>query len=349
LSTKDSVPFELGQAKAHLRLPPGERQVEFSFTAPSFTMPESMRFKYQLQGLDKAWLEAGARRSILYSQLPPGRYRFQVAACNRSGVWNETGATLELTVEPYWWETTWFRVGGPLIAVGVLLLWIVLGLRRRQRRQLESLELQQATEKERMRIARDLHDELGAGLTQISLVNALMQKGAADPEKVRVTSNKVNEIMSDLVRSLDEIVWAVNPRNDTFDGLVTYLGRYAEEFLKVAGLRCRLDLPLNVPAWPVAAKVRHGLFLAFKETLNNAAKHSAASVVRVSVRTQDDGFELLIEDDGQGFKTEQGERAGRSGLVNIRSRLSEIGGSCVIESDIGKGTCVRFQMAKRAL
>jgi signal transduction histidine kinase len=341
--------FELGQAGAELRLPSGRRQVEFRFTAPAFMMPESIRFKYQLQGLDTEWIEAGAHRSALYSQLAPGRYRFRVIACNLDGVWNEQGASLDVTVPPFWWETVWFRVGGPLVAVGLVGCWLVLGLRRRYRHKLERMELQQATEKERMRISRDLHDDLGAGLTQISLVNALIQKGAADAEKVRGASSKVNEIMSGLVRSLDEIVWAVNPRNDTFDGLVTYLGRYAEEFLKVAGLRCRLDLPLDVPAWPVTAKVRHGLFLAFKETLNNAAKHSAASVVRISVRTQVDGFELLIEDDGQGFKTEQGERAGRSGLANIRNRLAEIGGSCVIESDIGKGTCVRFRMAERAL
>jgi signal transduction histidine kinase len=152
-----------------------------------------------------------------------------------------------------------------------------------------------------------------------------------------------------MTRVMDEIVWAVNPRNDTFDGLVTYLGRYAEEFLKVAGLRCRLDLPLDVPAWPVAAKVRHGLFLAFKEALNNVAKHAVASVVRMVVRTQNDGFELLIADDGKGFQTEQGEQAGRNGLANMRSRLTEIGGSCVIESELGKGTCIRFRMTKRGL
>ena len=349
LEAETFSPVELGQAGAALQLPLGRRQVEVYFTAPAFSMAESIRFKYRLQGLDKEWVEAGAHRSVLYSQLAPGHYTFQVIACNRDGVWNEQGASLDVTVPHFWWETVWFRVGGSLLAVGLVGCWLVLGLRRRYRHKLERMALQQATEKERVRISRDLHDDLGAGLTQISLVNALIQKGAADAEKVRVASSKVNEIMSGLVRSLDEIVWAVNPRNDTFDGLVTYLGRYAEEFLKVAGLRCRLDLPLDVPAWPVAAKVRHGLFLAFKETLNNASKHSAASVVRISVRTQGDGFELLIEDDGQGFKTEQGERAGRSGLANIRSRLAEIGGSCVIESDIGKGTCVRFRMAERAL
>jgi signal transduction histidine kinase len=241
------------------------------------------------------------------------------------------------------------------IMCGVLLVSLIFSGWRYvvwQRTQLALSRLEQTTarQQERSRIAKDIHDDIGASLTRILLHSkAARREMSGQPARLPERLEAIETTAVDMTRVMDEIVWAVNPRNDTFDGLVTYLGRYAEEFLKLAGLRCRLDLPLDMPAWSVEAKVRHGLFLAFKEALNNVAKHAAASTVRVSVRMVTDGFELSIEDDGKGFKVGSGERADRNGLDNMRSRLAEIGGACVIESEPGRGTCVRFRMAERLL
>ena len=161
-SSNSPAPLELSHDGAHLHLPPGQQQVEFDFTALTFTKPESIGFKFRLSGLEEDWVEAGTRRVATYAQVPPGRYRFQVIACNSDGVWNETGAALDLTAEPYWWETAWFRVAGPLTAAGLLSATILVVWRRRHRSQIERLEMQQATERERARIARDIHDDLGS-------------------------------------------------------------------------------------------------------------------------------------------------------------------------------------------
>jgi len=339
-SRKGPAPHELGRAQPHLRLPPGERQVEFSFTAPSFTMPESVGFKYRLQGVDNDWLEAGARRSVLYSQLAPGHYCFEVAACGRSGVWNKTSAAVELTVVPYWWEMAWFRVGGPLIAVGLLVGWFILDLRRRHRHQLERLELQEATEKERMRISRDLHDDLGAGLTQISLVNALMQTDAPEAEK-GAASSKVNELTLDLVRSLDEIVWAVRPQNDNLPSLVEYLANVGRGLCEDSAVRCWVSVLPTVPELEVSASVRHNLLMAFREAVNNVLKHAGATELHIRLRLEAGEFTVEIVDNGCGFDVAKGE-AKCSGLLHIRQRLTEVGGRCEMSSVSGQGTTVRL-------
>jgi signal transduction histidine kinase/ligand-binding sensor domain-containing protein len=340
---------------------PGHAQVGFRFTAPCFSAPKQVMFRTRLEGFDTEWSVPGTTRERFFQKLPPGQYRFRVAASSVTEDWREQAKPIDFMILPFFWQTGWFRFGVILFALGVTGFSSGALIRYRARRKLaaertralereRTLEREKALEQERSRIAKDIHDDIGASLTRILLQSkAARSEMSGQPTRLPERLEAIETTAVDMTRVMDEIVWAVNPRNDTFDGLVTYLGRYAEEFLKMAGLRCRLDLPLEVPAWPVAAKVRHGLFLAFKEALNNVAKHAATSVVRISVCTQEEGFELLIEDNGKGFKTEQGERAGRNGVANMRSRLAEIGGSCVLESEPGKGTRIYFRMTERAL
>jgi len=151
---------------------------------------------------------------------------------------------------------------------------------------------------------------------------------------------------------MDEIVWAVSPHHDTLDSLVNYLGKFAQDFLNVAGIRCRLVVPIQLPAWPLTAEVRHSLFLAFKEALHNVVKHAAATEVRVSLTLAKSGFSASIEDNGRGFDpasvgtaatTNDPLRiAGGNGLANMRKRIAGIGGECQVDSAPGKGTTVRF-------
>jgi signal transduction histidine kinase/ligand-binding sensor domain-containing protein len=332
--------LELSLSGGHLRLPPGRPQVTFDFTALSLTMSESIGFKYQLQGVDTDWGVAGSRRWASYTQLQPGHYQFKVTACNSDGTWNETVATVELTVEPYWWETVWFQVGGSLSAFGLLGGVVVFWLRRRYRHQLERLEQQQATEKERMRIARDLHDDLGAGLTQISLVTALTQEGAPDAERA-AASSKVNELALDLVRSLDEIVWAVRPQNDNLPSLVEYLANAGRGLCEGSDVRCWVSGLPTVPELEVCASVRHNLLMAFREAVNNVLKHAGATELRIRLHLEAGEFTVEIADNGCGFEVAKGE-AKCSGLLHIRQRLTEVGGRCEMNSVSGQGTTVRL-------
>ncbi len=172
------------------------------------------------------------------------------------------------------------------------------------------------------------------------------RRDLAEPERTAAMLSRIYATAREVTRSLDEIVWAVDPRHDTLDSLVDYMGRYAQDFLAAANVRCRLDLPVEVPAWPLTAETRHNLFLAFKEALNNAVKHAAASEVRISFGVRTDSFVLVVKDDGHGFdpalagSNDSCRLAGGNGLTNMKKRLTRIGGRCEITSKEGAGTSV---------
>lgn len=333
-----------------LRIGPGSKSFEFKFTGLSFVAPDKVRFRYRLDGLESEWTLPNTKRSAEYSFLRPGKYVFRVTACNNDGIWNPVGASVAFEVLPYFWQTWWFEGSALAAGAGVVGALVVLATRRRLRRQFEQLERQRALERERARIARDIHDDLGASLTRITLlsqsVRSEIESGqqAADLDQIYSTARE-------LTRAMDEIVWAVNPKHDTLDSLVTYLGRFAQNFLSTAGLRCRLEVPLLLPPWALTSEVRHNVFLAFKEALNNAVKHANATEVRVSLQLEPEGFVLLLSDNGRGFNgvathsvplPGAGRVAAGNGLLNMQKRLEEIGGRCEWDSALGEGTRVRL-------
>jgi signal transduction histidine kinase/ligand-binding sensor domain-containing protein len=338
-------------AGGSLRISPGRHRFEFRYTGLSFVAPEKVSFKYRLKGLERDWTDAGTKRTIIYSYIPPGSYGFQVEACNSDGIWNTNGATLAFTVQPFFWQTWWFYLAASLSAAALLsggALWFA---RRRMRRKLDRLERQRAIERERTRIARDIHDNLGANLTRISLLSQSAQGELHNPEQAAVQLNRIYDTTRELTRALDEIVWAVNPEHDTLDSLANYLGKFARNYLESLAIRCRLDLPVQLPPWPVTAEVRHNLFLAFKEALHNVVKHAAASEVSISLMTDARAFTLRVRDHGRGFvpelllresPREPGRSASGNGLRNMHRRLEKIGGRCEIRSAPGQGTEVQF-------
>lgn len=334
-----------------VRIPPGHQGFEFDYTGLSFVVPEKVVFKYRLQGLDKDWTYAGTKRTVIYNYIPPGNYRFQVTACNSDGVWNPAGATIAFSVRPYFWQTWWFDVLAALLSAALLSAGVIWIVRWRMRQKMDRLERQRAVEHERARIARDIHDNLGANLTRISLLSQSAQGELNNPVQAAVQLDRIYETTRELTRAMDEIVWAVNPEHDTLDSLVNYLGKFAQDYLGSLGIRCRLDLPMQLPQWLVTAEVRHHLFLAFKEAMHNVVKHAAASEVTVSLTTTTDSFSLIVRDNGRGFlRTEvpaqpfrdSSPSVSRNGLANMRKRLEKIGGICEIETAPGRGTEVKF-------
>ena len=320
------------------RLPPGHRKLEFEFTALSFIAPENTRFRHRLDGLDEAWVEGGTERSVSYSRLPAGDYRFRVTARNNVGVWNEQDVGLTFAVAAFYWQTWWFRlgVGGSVLAI---FGWSIRRFEKgKVRRRMETLERQHAVERERMRIARDLHDEMGANLTQIALLSELAQSDFGKPEQARGHLDEVFRTAQSLTRSLDGIVWAVNPANDTLEHFVAHLCTFAPGFLQSAGVRCRLDVPEELPAVPVPAGVRHHLHLSVKESLHNIAKHAQATEVWLRLRLAPDALTLILEDNGRGFQPAAEVAPGADGLENLRQRMREIGGTIEQRSGAGRGT-----------
>jgi signal transduction histidine kinase len=326
-----------------LVLPPGRHRLEFHYTGLSFVGPEKVRFKHRLEGLDQRWIDAGTRRTANYSYLPPGDYRFRVIACNNDGLWNEQGATFGFMVSPHFWQTVWFRllVGAAVIAASGACVWF--DTRRRMRRKLERTEQLRALEQERARIAKDIHDDLGSNLTLITMLSESARRQSGVPAPVSAALDQIRGTARELTRAMAEVVWAINPRHDTLDSLVNYLQKYGQDFLKSAGIRCRLDLPLQLPSGALTAEVRHNVFLAFKEILNNTAKHSRASEVQITLLLHLGGFTLTVRDDGRGFEAASSVRAG-NGLENMRQRLAQVRGRCEIESHPGEGTRVTLYL-----
>jgi signal transduction histidine kinase len=325
--------------------------IEFHYTGLNYDAPDRVRFRYRLDGLDTDWIEAGTRRAALYSSVPPGSYRFQVIACNGDGVWNETGASLKLRVLPHFWQTWWAIT---LAAVGLVALVgrvVVLVEKRKHQRQLRKLEQERALERERTRIARDLHDEMGAKLCRISFLSEGARLGDQSSEDLQDQISSISDASREVLQSLDEIVWAVDPQNDTLDQLASYIGQYVEEYFQKTGIKWEVDLPARPLQYPLSSHTRHDLFLAMREAFTNVLKHSGATRAKVCMTCENSTIEIVISDNGAGFDPVATEVGGDeasmnfgNGLRNMRQRMADIGGQCVVESALGRATTVRFRL-----
>jgi len=305
-------------------------------------------------------LGLGGRSTASYDRLEPGTYWFRVAAFLPGGQPTAAEAGVRVVVVPPWYlrRDIWAGcaavglVAGALVARAVSL--------RQMRRRLDEMERVHALDRERARIARDLHDDIGAGLTEIAMQTDWVRRdvqGLASAATV-ARAEKACASAMDLVRSVDAIVWAVNPANDTLDRFVPYLTHSAEQFLDAAGVSMRFDVPAQVPPLPLSGAVRHDLFLVVREAINNAVKHAHPQVVRLGVRLEngaahgssENGPQLVItvEDDGHGFtlpsSATAAQNAGRSGLANMRRRVEDLGGRFVIESRPGAGTRIELAL-----
>jgi signal transduction histidine kinase len=351
----DGHAVSMPAGSAALMVQPGQGRLEFIYTGLCFTAPDKVLFKHRLSGLEKEWVDAGTQRNATYSYLPPGNYTFHVVACNNDGMWSEIGAGLSLVVLPHFWQTWWFRLFCGFLAAGAVAGAVSLVARRRMRRKMERLERQQALERERARIARDIHDDLGASLTRITMLSQFGHVESDHPQAAAENLDRIYQTARNLTRAMDEIVWAVNPKHDTLDSLAEYLGKFAQDFLKPAGIRCRLELPMQLHPVPLSADSRHNVFLAFKEALNNVVKHSGAAEVRISLASDERGITLIVQDDGRGFTLTAREESTANtdrlstgnGLLNMRRRMEHIQGQFEIGSTPGAGTTVKFVMAAR--
>ena len=313
------------------------RKLALRLSVLCLSTPDRVQIKYRLDGFDSQWITAGPDRTAVYPRLPPGQYHLRTMASLGNGVWNETNSALLITVQPLWWQTLWFRLLVALALVALVIVVVRTVSHRRLRARLERLEQESAIERERARIARNIHDDLGASLTRISLLTQMTRPEGPAPEHSQL--HQIYETVRQITRSMDEIVWAVNPKNDHLDGLATYLVSYAQSFLSVAGIRCRLDLPDHLPAVALTSQTRHNLYLCLKEALNNVVKHSGADEVTIAMRTEGDRFTMLITDNGRqpvragvnganGHGADHGLRVSSGhGLRNIVQRVTEMGGT----------------------
>ncbi|HVU08343.1 MAG TPA: sensor histidine kinase [Verrucomicrobiae bacterium] len=284
----------------------------------------------------------GSVRSARYDFLPPGDFKFRVVEVTATGTPTGVEASLDIVVpQPFWNEPRFYAA----ISFAVIVLMIVASryiIRRRMRAELLRLENQRALEQERLRIAHDIHDDLGARVTQISLLSAMSHDNITFPEKARTSFDQISKMSRDLVSALYQTVWAVNPENDNLDALENYLCQMVIQLCEPVQLRCRFhaeNLPRDIQ---ISSQTRHNITMAVKEAVHNVIKHARASEVTIYTSFVGRLLTISVEDNGVGFNLAN-DSAG-NGLANMKQRMADIHGTCTVESQIGKGTTVHLRV-----
>ncbi len=338
----------LAPASALQNLRPGPTRLQFEFTAPCLTTPDRIRFRYQLSGVNSDWVDASSSRSASYTDLPRGKHTFRVLCSSPEGEWSNPAAGVTLTVRPYFWQTNAFLV---LLIAGITGGGAWMARRytaRKYRQRLDQLQQLNLVEQERLRIARDLHDELGANLTSIGLLADLGARHKLDPATIATDLEQISRAARESVIAMDAIVWALNPHKDSLDNFANYVAQFTRDFFRPTHLRTRLDLPENLPSQRMPTEIRHQLFLIIKELYNNIARHAEATEVRLKLACEYDCLHLHISDNGKGLP-EQPEGEDQQGLESIRQRIENLAGHFQMDSQPGGGTRFVFTIPLKGL
>jgi signal transduction histidine kinase/ligand-binding sensor domain-containing protein len=322
-----------------------QNMFSFKFAALDFTCPAKNQYAYKMEGFHDDWIHCGNERTALFMNLDPGKYVFKVKASNNDGVWNEEGTSIKVIIIPPFWQRLWFQ-----LVLGLLVLGGIIGLvrflsTRKLRQQLEAVEQQRAMEKERTRISSDMHDEVGASLTHIAITSELLKKSLHQTQKNEALDyvEDISRTAREVIDHIGEIIWAINPRNDSLDSVIAYIRQYAGNFFEVSPIRCHYDLPERLPPQTLTSEARRNLFLVTKEALNNILKHAEAEEVQIKMALHGDDLKLSIEDNGKGFCQQEVSRFG-NGLKNMKKRMEDIGGQFEISSRPGEGTVIKIRL-----
>jgi signal transduction histidine kinase/streptogramin lyase len=310
------------------------------FRGIDFNNPEGVKYQYQLQGWDKKWVASNNLNQVRYNNLPPGHYTFKIKAANGAGIWSKDEYRLSIAIDPPFWQSWWFySLVFILIVTAVILLTKTLA-QRKLKRKLAVLERQRELDNERIRISREMHDDIGSGLTQITLMsesikNKLKNKVDKEAEDIASTSRA-------LVNSMNEIIWSLNPENKTLDLLLSYMRESLNKQLEYAGLEYTIDLPDNGQQFFLSNEQRRNILLVTKEVVNNVIKHSKATTVTIQAELVGNNLQFSITDNGIGI-SEHGNSGG-NGLKNIKQRIKDMQGTLSIESGQKRGTGIYFSL-----
>ncbi len=310
-----------------LVLEPDTHALTLEFAALDFTDSSRNRYEYQLEGVDPGWLDNGTRRSVRYTNLPPGTFVFRVRGTNNDGVWSETEATQLLVVLPAFWQTLWFRAA---ITLAVLsLLAAVYSWRMRRIHELERM---------RLRIASDLHDEISSELSAISLLSGMLGKRSYLPATDRDSLDEIGGTSRRVIEALRDIVWYVTPEHDNVGSMVARMQATAERLLMNIEHNIRADVA-NAETM-IDMNQRREIVLAYKEIVNNVVRHAEAGAVEIGIEVRGDQFQMSIRDDGIGFT--EGTNIDGMGLRSVRRRVGKLGGEIRISSEPTHGTSINI-------
>jgi signal transduction histidine kinase/sugar lactone lactonase YvrE len=320
-----------GARHVALEIGPDDGQLDIAFTSPSFAVGERMRFQYRLDG-DPAWSTPVAEREVHLAGLAAGSYRFLVRAVSSSGATSEP-ATVAFEVLPHVWRRGWFLA---LCAAA-----IGFAVHRVYRIRLRHALL---IERVRTRIATDLHDELGANLSRIAILAEVANRRAAADQPLAQEVDDIGRSARELVDVAADIVWSTDPRRDDLGSVIVRLRRFAGDVLEGRGMTWSLEAPPDPARIKLGPDQRRHLHLIVKEAIHNAAKHSEARHVAISIARTEGGLDVRVSDDGNGMSSSASRSRDGNGLANMRARAAEAGGTLAVDTGVGRGTTIALRL-----
>ena len=318
--------FPVDPRKMSIKLGYKENFISFEFSALDFSQPHKIKYRYMMEGIDRDWVKSDRRRFASYTDLKPGDYRFLVSGTNSDGIWSDRVAEFKVSITPPYWQRWWFRVLILLVVIGMIYLFM--SYRINKIREIERL---------RVRIASDLHDDIGSSLTHITIHSQLVGEKVND-EKARNSLERIGEISRDVISTMSDIVWSIDARNDNLKDMLDRMRDYAFNSLTEKDIEVSFDAREMDKNKKMDVLFRQNIFSIYKESINNIIKHSGANKVSIVLDNSGTQFMMKICDNGKGFD-ENSIRKG-NGLRNMKMRAGRLGGK--IEIHIKSGTCIEL-------
>jgi signal transduction histidine kinase len=311
-----------------------ENNLSFFMAAPSFIDEKQVAYSYLLEGSgNKQWSDTASANAIInLTNLSAGKYMLKVKAFFPSTTYAPAELSYSFKITAPWWQTGWFRIMIGLLIIGLLIPGIRFYYRRKLEKQMVALEKQQAIEKERTRIATDMHDDLGAGLSRIKFLSQSILSKKKD-EIIKAELEKITSFSDEMTEKMGEIIWALNEKNDTLADLIAYTRSFTAEYLANHNIECEANTPLYLPGTFITGEMRRNIFLSVKECLHNIVKHAEATKVCFSV-VLDSAMQIIIHDNGKGIDWNN-QRAFSNGIQNICRRMKEINGEVGFSNEQG--------------
>ena len=314
---------------AGLTLSYKQNNLTFYFSSTSFLDEKQILYSYRLRGSSNSqWSEPSDNAFVSFIDLSPGDYTLDIKASFPAGRYPDQTISHQFSIAPPWWQTWWFRTSAGIIIIGILIFVTRLYYNRKLEKQKAALERKQVIEKERTRIATDMHDDLGAGLSRIKFLSETIGIKKQQLQPIEEDISKIREYSHQMIDKMGEIVWALNEKNDSLSDLLSYTRSYAVEYLSQNGVICKVDIPENIHPVFVSGEFRRNIYLTVKEALHNIIKHAQARHVKIKFRVNHQ-LSITILDDGIGFD-KNNIRSFSNGISNMKKRMNDIGGSIQI-------------------
>lgn len=337
----DNILFPMDSVLAandHIDLAYDKNNLYFKFAALDYTRPEANRIQYTLEGWDTKWITTYTK-SVRYSHLPPGNYTMIIKASNAAGMWSDE-KRIKFTIAKPYWQTNWFYLLIIFLFIACIVFATYAFAQMRVRKKLRKLEKLAAIEEERNRISKDMHDEIGNGLTHIALLSELIHAQHSPDSDIKKDINSISTSARKLVQTMSEIIWALNPQNDTLDNLLAYIREQSHQYFEGMNIAFSIHFPEVLPEIKLTNEQRRNLFLVTKEALSNAMKHSQADTIDLSLAITKDKYCFTVKDNGVGMPANK-NKVGSNGVKNMKKRMEDIGGNIEWKNET-KGTIVEY-------